>query len=70
MGNHRELPEIVGKSIDIDRILAGMDGKSPEIIGKSLFIAENQHEAKGITANHLKSMGNQPGSTFRKSPQR
>ena len=28
MGNHRELPEIVGKSTDIDRILAGIDGKS------------------------------------------
>ena len=33
MGNHWELPEIVGKSTDIDRILAGMDGKSLGITG-------------------------------------
>jgi len=53
MGNHWELPEIVVKSTDIDRIQAGMDGKSPESDGK-------YHSLSGISANHLKSMGNQP----------
>ena len=60
MGNHRELPEIVGKSTDIDRIQAGIDGKSPESDGKSPESDGKYHSLSGISANHLKSMGNQP----------